>query len=58
MARDYIQPGPSDTSLLYLQNEHRSEAIWIGQVKMFIYLGIFIMNIFLYNSILNEYYEE
>ena len=46
MARDYIQPGPSDTSLLYLQNEHRSEAIWNGQVIMIICLGIFIMNIF------------
>ena len=46
MARDYIQPGPSDTSLLYLQKEHRSEAIWNGQVLMIICLGIFIMNIF------------
>ena len=46
MARDYIQPGPSDPSLLYLQNEHRSEAIWTGQVKIFICLGILIMNIF------------
>ena len=54
MARDYIQPGLSDPSLPYLQNEHRSEAIWTRQVKIFIYLGIF----FIFNSILNGYYEE
>ena len=48
MARDYIQPGPSDTSLLYLQNEHRSEAIWTGQVKKIFCSGIFLMNIYLY----------
>ena len=48
MARDYIQPGPSDASLLYLQNEHRSEAIWTGQVKKIFCSGIFLMNIYLY----------
>ena len=35
--RDYMQPGPNDTSLLYLQNEHRSEAIWNAQVITKIY---------------------
>ena len=30
--RDYIQPGPHDRTLLYLQSQHRSEAIWHDQV--------------------------
>ena len=29
---DYIQPGPHDRKLLYMQSEHRSEAIWHDQV--------------------------
>ena len=28
----YIQTGPHEAELLYLQNEHRSQAIWNGQV--------------------------
>ena len=32
MACDYIQAGPYDAELLYLQNEHRSQAVWNGQV--------------------------
>ena len=34
LPRDYIQPGPYQPSLLYLQNEHRSEAIWNDEVRM------------------------
>ena len=30
---DHVQPGPFDDSALTLQVEHRSEAIWNGQVK-------------------------
>ena len=30
---NHAQPGPIDTSVLTLQPNHRSEAIWNGQVK-------------------------
>ena len=30
---DHVQPGPIDESVLTLQANHRSEAIWNGQVK-------------------------
>ena len=32
MPGDYIQTGPYDAELLYLQNEHRSHAVWNCQV--------------------------
>ena len=30
---NYAEPGPIDTSVLTQQPNHRSEAIWNGQVK-------------------------
>lgn len=28
----FLDPGPVDNSILVLQNQHRSEAIWMGEV--------------------------
>ena len=41
VAADYIQIGPYDAELLYLQNEHRSHAVWNGQVIRNIFQGLF-----------------
>ena len=34
LPRDYIQPGPHNAKLLYLQERHRSEAIWNDEVHI------------------------
>lgn len=28
----FLDPGPTDNTVLVLQNQHRSEAIWAGEV--------------------------
>ena len=41
VAGDYIQAGPYDAELLYLQNEHTSQAVWNGQVIRNTLQGLF-----------------
>ena len=41
VAGDYIQTGPYDAELLYLQNEHRSQVVWNGQVIRNTLQGLF-----------------